>query len=144
MKNSIQLVELDSLEQMKPNFDLLKLLYPKLTIEYYHNYLKAMLKTNSYYQLISKFESEIIGVVGYWISTKIWSGKYLELDHFVIHPNYRSKDYGKKMIEYLKKKAKDENCLILSLDTYVENFEAQRFFMKNGMIPRGYHYVQYL
>jgi hypothetical protein len=45
------------------------------------------------YKQLAVFENEIcIAVTGFWTGTKLWSGKYIEIDNFIVHPEHRSKD----------------------------------------------------
>ena len=89
-------------------------------------------------------DEKLVGLSGYWVGTKLWSGKYLELDHVVVHPNYRSKKIGERMTEFLRNIAKKENCKMLALDVYTTNYEGVRFYMNKGLKPRGFHMTQYL
>jgi ribosomal protein S18 acetylase RimI-like enzyme len=43
---------------------------------------------------------------GFWTGTKLWSGKYIEIDNFIVHPEHRSKGLGKMMTDYIDVKAK--------------------------------------
>jgi ribosomal protein S18 acetylase RimI-like enzyme len=33
------------------------------------------------------------------VGTKLWSGKYLEIDNFIVHPEHRKKRIGKMITE---------------------------------------------
>jgi ribosomal protein S18 acetylase RimI-like enzyme len=41
-----------------------------------------------------------------WVLDKIWSGKYIEIDNFIVHPEHRSKGLGKMMTDYIDVKGK--------------------------------------
>jgi ribosomal protein S18 acetylase RimI-like enzyme len=59
------------------------------------------------YKQLAVFENEIcIAVTGFWTGTKLWSGKYIEIDNFIVHPEHRSKGLGKMMTDYIDVKAK--------------------------------------
>jgi GNAT superfamily N-acetyltransferase len=67
------------------------------------------------------FENEIcVAVTGYWTGTKLWSGKYIEIDNFIVHPEHRSKGLGKMMTDYIDIKAKEEGCSMIVLDALLE------------------------
>ena len=85
---------------------------------------------------------EIVGVSGCWIGTKIWCGKYLEMDNVVVSSKFRSKGIGKMMSDFLAEVAEKENCKIMCLDAYTDNFGAGKFYMNQGFIPRGFHYIK--
>jgi ribosomal protein S18 acetylase RimI-like enzyme len=68
-----------------------------------------------------------------WTGTKLWSGKYIEIDNFIVHPEHRSKGLGKMMTDYVKGK---ENCSMIVLDAFTGNFTAHRFITIKGMAQR--------
>jgi hypothetical protein len=40
------------------------------------------------YKQIAVFEGDVcVGLSGLWSGTKLWSGKYLEIDNFIVHQN---------------------------------------------------------
>lgn len=137
----IELVEMNHLEQMLPNYLLVQMMYPEMTLEEYTQMLHEMLP-NQYYQLVGQHEGENIALTGFWINTKLWSGKYIEIDHFIVHPNYRSSGVGAQMVKYLENKAKELNCKMLTLDAYTNNFKAHKFFYNQGFIPKGFHFLK--
>lgn len=116
-------------------------LYPQLTMEEYSSMLVDML-ANNYGQIQVKDNNEIIGVCGVWLGTKLWCGKYLEMDNVIIAPNYRSKGLGKLITEYAENLAKEKNCNIMALDAYTNNFKAHKFYYNHGFEPKGFHFIK--
>jgi len=118
-------------------------LYPKLSIDKYESFLKEMVPHN--YIQIAVFENETcLALTGLWSATKLWSGKYLEIDNFIVHPDHRAKGIGKLMTDYVNQKAMDLGCTNIVLDAYTENFKAHRFYYNQGYGPRGFHFVKIL
>jgi GNAT superfamily N-acetyltransferase len=138
------LKELNTKEEMMQHLDVLQELYPSLTAEEYSRDLDEMLPNNRYGQVAVFEGDECIGLTGYWIGTKLWCGKYLEIDNLVVSSKYRSKGAGKRMFDYLSEKAKQENCVMMSLDSYTYNFKAHKFFYNEGYAPRGFHFINIL
>ena len=83
-------------------------------------------------------------MAGFWIGTKLWSGKYLELDNVVVHQDFRSQKIGSIMTNYLNQKAIAENCNMIVLDAFTTNFGAHKFYMNHGYVPKGFHFVKFL
>lgn len=128
---------------MLTNYTLLLEVYPSLTLEAYKNELDDMLPHN--YGQVAVYENNIcLGLTGFWIGTKLWCGRYLELDNVVISTTYRSKGAGKFLFDYMKQKAIDEGCTMLALDSYTSNFKAHKFFYNQGYAPRGFHFINVL
>lgn len=144
VKEQFELIELITKEEMLNTLPLLNFLYPELTRERYSELLDEILATGLYKQLVVKQNDAYVGVCGFWICTKVWSGKYLELDNFVVHREYRSKGVGDLIVNYLREKGNNENCYMIALDSYTDNFPAHKFFMNSGFVPRGFHFIQKL
>lgn len=139
----MQIRELTSLPEMLAQLKTMQHLYPKLSIEKYEEYLKFMIPNN--YTQIAVFEDNIcIGITGCWYNIKLWSGRYLEIDNFIVHPNHRKKGVGKLMTDYVEQKAIDFGCTNIVLDAYTDNFNAHRFYYNQGFGPKGFHFVKIL
>lgn len=137
----IKIKEYTRLDEMMSTYNIIKILYPNnLTREKYTALLKEML-TGNYRQIVALDEDTIVGVAGLTFATKIWSGKYTDMDHVVVDNNYRGMGVGKQLLAYTKDLCEKENCQILSCDVYSENFSAQRFYMNEGFVPRGFHFI---
>jgi GNAT superfamily N-acetyltransferase len=126
---------------MLKNIEVIRFLYPNFPIAKYESYLKEMIPHN--YKQLAVFENDMcVAVTGFWTATKLWSGKYIEIDNFIVHPDHRSKGLGKMMTDYIDVKAKEEGCSMIVLDAYTENFTAHRFYYNQGYVPRGFHFLK--
>jgi len=135
--------ELVDKAEMLEQLSVLNELYPKLTLEEYSVELDEMLP-HRYGQVAVFDENECIAISGFWIGNKLWVGKYLELDNIIVREKYRSQGVGKLMFDFLEKKAKEQQCNMLSLDSYTNNFNAHKFFYNEGFAPRGFHFIKLL
>lgn len=136
--------ELNSKAEMLQHISVLQELYPNLTLEAYERDLDTMLPNNNYCQ-VAVFDGEnCLGLTGIWIGTKLWCGKYMEIDNLVVSSKYRSKGVGKLLFEYISEKAKQEGCSMVALDSYTGNFKAHKFFYNEGLVPKGFHFVKIL
>lgn len=139
----MEIRELDSLPLILEQIEVVRELYTELTLDYYTEMLENMLP-NNYFQ-IGVFEGEeCIAISGYWLGTKLWCGKYLELDNVVVKSSKRGSGAGKLIQEYLEEKAKISNCNIMVLDAYVNNYKAHRFYYNQGYAPKGFHFIKML
>jgi GNAT superfamily N-acetyltransferase len=136
--------ELTEKAEMLKYLSVMQDLYPTLTLEDYETDLTAMLPNNNYGQ-VGVFEGEeCLGISGFWIGTKLWCGKYLEIDNLVVSSKSRSKGIGKLMFNYLNEKATKEGCSMMALDSYTANFKAHKFFYNQGFGPKGFHFIRIL
>ncbi|AXB55958.1 GNAT family N-acetyltransferase [Flavobacterium fluviale] len=140
---ALQILEITTIEEMLAQIETIRFLYPNITLEKYKSFLLEMIPHN--YTQIAVFENnECLGITGCWSATKLWTGKYLEIDNFVVNPEYRSKGIGKILTDYIEKKAIELECSSIVLDAFTGNFGAHRFYYNQGYAPRGFHFVKIL
>jgi ribosomal protein S18 acetylase RimI-like enzyme len=128
---------------MLEHLDIIKQLYPDFTIEKYGTLLDEMLKAN-YQQIIAIKNNKTIALTGVWIGTKLWSGKYIEIDSFVVHEDFRGQKIGDILIREVDKIAKEVNANQIVLDAFTTNFAAGKFYINHGFEPKGFHFVKIL
>jgi ribosomal protein S18 acetylase RimI-like enzyme len=129
--------------EMLAHLDIVKQLYPDFTIEKYGTLLDEMLKAN-YQQVIVTKNNKTIALTGVWIGTKLWSGKYIEIDSFVVHEDFRGQKIGDILIEEVHKIAEKEGANQIVLDAFTTNFTAGKFYINHGFQPKGFHFVKIL
>jgi GNAT superfamily N-acetyltransferase len=139
----LEIRELVTVEEMLANIEVMRFLYPTFTVEKYELYLGEMIPHN--YKQVAVFENGVcVAVSGFWSGTKLWSGKYIEIDNFIVHPEHRSKGLGKMMTDYIDVKAKETGCTMIVLDAFTGNFTAHRFYYNQGYVPKGFHFLKIL
>lgn len=137
----MQTKELTSLEEMLAQFETITFLYPTMTLETYKSFLADMIPKG--YKQVAVFENKVcLGMTGFWFGTKLWTGKYIEIDNFIVHPDHRTKGIGKIISEYIDVKAEVLNCTCIVLDAFTGNFPAHRFYYNLGYVPRGFHFIK--
>lgn len=139
----MKIKELTTTKEMLAQIETIRFLYPNISEEKYEAYLSQMVPHN--YTQIGVFdEQQCLGITGCWSATKLWTGKYLEIDNFVVHPDYRSKGIGKLLTDYIEQKANSLECSSIVLDAFTGNFGAHRFYYNQGYAPKGFHFVKIL
>ncbi len=141
MSNPIIITELKNKEQMLEQLYLIQQLTAGITKENYSEMLDTML-ANGYRQVGAYENGQCVGLSGFWINTKIYSDKYVELDNVIIDHNHRSKQIGKLLCDWIISEAKLQGCKTAMLDAYVENKEAHRFYFREGYTIRGFHFLK--
>lgn len=139
----MEIKELNTAQEMLEQLQLIHYLYPNLPKEKYQEHLENMLAHN--YTQIAVFSNDIcVGLTGCWLGTKLWSGKYVEIDNFIVHPDYRKLGIGKLLTDYVQQKATDNHCTMIVLDAFTSNYKAHRFYYNQGFEPRGFHFIKIL
>jgi GNAT superfamily N-acetyltransferase len=122
---------------------LIQLLNPQMPLERYEQLLTQMLANG--YRMAGAFEGETcLGLSGFWINAKLYSGKYLEVDNFVVAEGYRSAGVGKLLADWLEQEARRHQCDTIMLDAYVTNSGAHRFYFREGYHIKSYHFFKSL
>lgn len=129
--------------EMLAHLDIVKQLYPDFTVEKYGTLLDEMLKAN-YQQIVVIKNNNTIALTGVWIGTKLWSGKYIEIDSFVVHEDFRGQKIGDILIKEVHKIAEKEGANQIVLDAFTTNFTAGKFYINHGFQPKGFHFVKIL
>jgi ribosomal protein S18 acetylase RimI-like enzyme len=129
--------------EMLTHLDIVKQLYPDFTVEKYGTLLDEMLKAN-YQQVIVIKNNKTIALTGVWIATKLWSGKYIEIDSFVVDEDFRGQKIGDILIKEVHKIAEKEGANQIVLDAFTTNFIAGKFYINHGFQPKGFHFVKIL
>ena len=134
---------LEHKSDMLPLWPLLQQLNPNVTEHYLDSVLDDMIAHG--YTMITIWDDDTcMGLSGIWVSTKIYSGKYLEMDNVVIDHNYRSRGIGTLLTDYIIQYAREKSCATMMLDAYLENDKAHAFYERVGFVRRGYHFIKSL
>ncbi|ATL49327.1 GNAT family N-acetyltransferase [Chitinophaga caeni] len=139
LESAFTIKELSTFDEMAANFELIRLLNPKMSREYYESLLPAMI--GNHYKQVAVYNDQgaPVGVSGFWINTKLYSGKYIEMDNVIVAAAFRSKGIGKILCRWMERKAKQESCKCIMLDAYVSNKDAHRFYYREGFSIIGFH-----
>lgn len=139
----MQVKEIFTLEEMMEHLPLVQQLYPDLTQEKYASMLHEMIP-NNYSQAVVFENEKAVALSGIWFNTKLWTGKYIELDNVVTDKNFRSKGAGKLLNNFATEKAKQLGCKYIVLDAFAENRDAHRFYFRDGYVIGGFHFLKKL
>ncbi len=137
----MEIRQLETVSEMAAQIEMIHFLYPNMTVETYESYLSRMLP-NGYKQAAIFENKQCIGLSGFWHNTKLWTGPYLEIDNFIVHPDHRKKGVGKIITDFIDAKAKELLCSCVVLDAFTGNFPAHRFYYNQGYEPRGFHFIK--
>ena len=81
-----------------------------------------------------------VAVAGFRISESLASGRFLYVDDLVTLDAERSKGRGAELLGWLLDHARTEGCQELELDSGVQRKDAHRFYEREGLKIRSYHF----
>ena len=135
-----QLFEADALSAV----GLLAHLNPDCPVPVLRDRFATILRDHPHYRAIGGFatDGKLLGFAGIWIATKIWCGKYLEVDNLVVHPSHRATGVGTAILRHLEDLARAEDCNLLVLDSYTCNHASHRLYHRLGYEIWGFHFIR--
>ncbi len=119
---------------------ILKEIYPNWEESILWERWNAMFSYSNYYCWGYFQENTILGICGAWIMERLYCGKQLEIDNFIISEKMRSQGIGLQLIEYIEEYSKENNCQTIELNSYVTASKAHKFYFRNGYRILGYHF----
>lgn len=97
------------------------------------------------YRCLGAFvDGKLVGVAGFWIGSRLYCGKYIDVDNVVVDETYRSRGIGKAMMEWLEEYGASVGCKVCVLDSYVTLAGAHKFYFREGYQILGYHFSKNL
>ncbi|MFZ4541932.1 MAG: GNAT family N-acetyltransferase [Rickettsiales bacterium] len=122
-------------------FTLINLHNPKITKPLFTKRLADMLPFG--YHAVGAFAGKrMVGVSGFWLRSRFWCGRQLDIDNFFVHPDFRRFGIGKQLVEWLEAYALKEKCDLIVLDAYADSFLAHRFYHREGFVATGSHFTK--
>ena len=82
------------LEMHSDILKLSKILNPKIDETLLAQRINKMLNYDNYFSFGVFKDNVLVGISGGWLTERLYSGKQLEVDHFVLDPNFRSLGLG--------------------------------------------------
>lgn len=139
----IRKIELKDLDRV---FELLNELYEsKLKYERFKEIYHLKLKdTNSYY-IVAILKNRIVGILTSEIQVKLHRAKKQSfIEDLIVDKEYRRQGIGKALLQNAIDYAKENDCEVIELTSYIKNENAHRFYENSGFIKHSYKFKKYL
>ena len=136
----MQIRELD-LKELQMAYDLVKQLRVELSYDEFEDLIYDMRHID--YKMFGVMEGEeLITYAGVSICTNLYHKRHLYVYDLVTDDKYRSKGYGKTMLEYLHDYAKIGMCENIVLSSGLQRKEAHKFYEKIGFEKKSYVFLK--
>ena len=124
-------------------FDVMAELRPHLKK---HDFLSTVrnMESEGFCLIYIATDNKVVAVAGYRICSNLFMGKHLYVDDLVTAGEERSSGYGKRMIDWLRGKAKTTDCKFLHLDSGTQRGRAHKFYFQEGFTIASYHFSEKL
>ncbi len=138
----MQIRKLD-LKELDVAWGVVKQLREQLTYDEFEDLIYDM-RAREYTMLGIFQKEELISYAGVIVQTNLYHKRHLFVDELVTDVKYRSKGYGKMMLEYLKDYAKMGMCKSIVLSSGLTRKEAHKFYEKEGFAKKSFVFVKEL
>jgi GNAT superfamily N-acetyltransferase len=136
-------IELIPKENISITLPLLSALNPSISQDEIRNRLAEMIETG--YECVGVFDEEtLVGICGIWTLTKIYVGRHIEPDNVIISTEYRSRQLGQQLMEWVESYARSKGCVASELNCYVSNEAGNKFWQQQDYKVLGLHYQKKL
>ena len=127
-------------EQILSTREVMRQLRPHVPFDEYLAVIRRMKQTDGY-QLAALYEENVVrAVAGYRFMEMLHAGKIIYVDDLNTDERFRSKGYGKALLDWLKSEAKAQGCAQIHLDSGVHRESAHRFYFRERLTIRAYHF----
>lgn len=97
------------------------------------------------YRLVGLWdEDECRAAAGYRLGVSFANGRYLYVEDLITSAGYRSRGYGKRLLDHLVGTAQDAGCDCVTLDSGVQRFRAHRFYSRERFVISSHHFFRAL
>jgi len=130
-----------TLKELYAVYDVLKQLREGLSYEEFEDLIYDM--RHMEYKMIGLFEKEqLITYAGVAVQTNLYHKRHLYIFDLVTDELFRSRGYGRSMLDYLHDYAKMAACENLVLSSGLQREDAHRFYETEGFTKKSYLFVR--
>jgi GNAT superfamily N-acetyltransferase len=115
-------------------------LRPQIPEADYLSTVRRMMRTDGYLQAAVFDGDAVVAVAGYRFMEMLYAGKTLYVDDLNTDETRRSRGYGKVLMDWLKREARERGCVQLQLDSGVQREQTHRFYFREGLTINCYHF----
>jgi GNAT superfamily N-acetyltransferase len=114
-------------------------LRPLLREEDFLNKVRNMQK-EGFMMAYIEANKQAVAAVGFRMNELFYRGKSVYVDDLVTLPEYRSKNFGGQLLDWIIQFAKENNCRQVHLDSGVQRFDAHRFYLRKKFVISSHHF----
>ena len=92
---------------------------------------------------IAAYGNDVVGVGVYRTYENTFDGIQMYVDDLVTDETKRSSGVGKVLVDHLQSLAREYNCDAFTLDSGTHREQAHKFYFREGMVVRAFHFVKY-
>ncbi|MFT6107088.1 MAG: GNAT superfamily N-acetyltransferase [Rickettsiales bacterium] len=141
-KPKINIKKLDTKDEISLVFPILIQHHEHITKEGFLKSIEEIIQEKNYQMIGAYHQDELVGIAGYWILTRFYSGKYIQVGNMVIDEKFRNFGIGKELVSFIEREGKKHNCQHFILDSRMDNKKSHDFYLREGFEIMGYHFMK--
>ena len=120
-------------------FPIIHQLLPHLDMQTYAQRI-FVARATGYRVFVAEIGDKMIGMIGLISNHNLHDGFTTYIEHVAIDEDYQGNGYGTKLIKFAEKRAREEGCKLIELDTDIDAKHIEKLYAKNGYVVVGkYH-----
>jgi len=140
--SEIIIKKLNSKGEITPIFPILTQHHKHISEVDFLKYIDEILAEKNYQMIASYIDNKMVGIAGYWVLTRFYSGKYVQVGNMVVDQQHRNLGIGKEMLEFIEADGKRLGCQHFILDSRMDNTRSHDFYLREGFEVMGYHFMK--
>ena len=123
----------ESDDEIAATFDVMRQLRSHLSPERYVPQVRDLMASDGYRLAFLTDDGVVRAVAGYRLMNMLYCGRLLYVDDLVTDERVRSRGYGARLLDWLKKEGRRQGCAELQLISRVTREQAHRFYFREGL-----------
>ena len=141
-KEDIIIKKFTTREEILSAYPIIIQLHGHIDLKTYEVYLNDIIEDGNYQMIAAYLNNELIAVASYWILTRFYCGRYVQIGNIVVDKNYRNRGIGTLLLDYVEKEGKAKGCTKFILDSYTENKKSHKIYFRKGFFIKGFHFMK--
>jgi GNAT superfamily N-acetyltransferase len=134
--------KLNSKSEIASVFPILIQHHKHITKENFLRNIDEILSEKNYQMIAAFIEDKMVGIAGYWVLTRFYSDKYVQVGNMVVDEQHRSTGVGKTILDFIENEGKKRGCQHFILDSRLDNKKSHDFYLREGFEIMGYHFMK--
>ncbi|PIB42225.1 GCN5 family acetyltransferase [Pseudomonas sp. 2822-15] len=99
-------------------------------------------RQHGYHLLAAREHGKVVGLAGYRLTENTLYGEFIYVDDLVVDATLQRRRLGEQLLDRVRAETRARGYRYLVLDTGLHMVLAQRFYFRQGLLPRGMHFSQ--
>lgn len=142
MNEQVEFVTVEAQADCIASFAVMQQLRPHLTDAVRFAEQIQRQRQNGYRLLAAREHGKVIGLAGYRLMENTLYGRFIYVDDLVVDAALQRRRLGEQLLDRVREETRARGYRYLVLDTGMHMALAQRFYFRQGLLPRGMHFSQ--